>query len=295
MSRFSTPVWHPLYKWGHKDLWIMRKTGLRIADDVALFKLVRGGTETNNPKTGTEISHLVIHLGKLKQSRWGRQSRREGAIYGPDKMYSEYWLAFLHDLVMPQDIRVAQTEFWSALWTPWFFSDRVMERMRTDVAEHMDLFRKEWSEAVNKKEQHLFEIWQRIVRLPFVSSKRNLLSIDALFSIEFRFSKELWILVKYCPHKDTWFVHPGVKQCDHRAFIGNTLAEAWGKLLKESPLVYQDSQYDDWVESLPRGEELVNIRIYEALNAGNPVIWPGSQFVEWMNNTEDPSNALEIP
>jgi len=70
------------------------------------------------------------------------------------------------------------------------------------------------------------------------------------------------------------------------------MAEAWESFLEwladspeeEGAQVIPDSQYDDWVNDLEQGEELVDIAVYEALSAGNPVIWPGPRFVEWMDS-----------
>jgi len=319
---YSSSNWYPLYKWEDEDLWVVRETGPDIADDIALFQLVRGGTEANNPRLGTEVSTLNIVLDNIKKIGWKKPGT---ALHGPNKLYSEYWLAFLHDLVLPREIRVDRIAFWSIPFVvPHFIDDLIMERMKTLVPGPLLTLQELWKEFVRdwkefdkvrnmalkaekiilkteedlgKRQLALAEMRHQIMTLPFASPVRHQVYFPQRATweapIQVRMNDSLSVSIMYVIDGDYWSVNRLNRKFAPR-ITGDTMAEAWESFLEwladspeeEGAGVVLDSQYDDWVDSLEQGEELVDITVYEALNAGNPVIWPEPQFVEWMDSKE---------
>ena len=169
-------------------------------------------------------------------------------------------------------------------------------KMRSQAIENGEIIPEMGDELIDIR-HNIAERQHEIINLSFALPVRHQVYPGVRWNLEdpekIRINKDLDVHAIYLFNVDRWSFW---RSESDPHIEGDTMAEAWESFLEwladspeeEGAGVVLDSQYDDWVDGLEQGEELVDIAIYEALNAGNPVIWSGSKFVEWMKSKEGP-------
>lgn len=283
----------PLYVFPHEELVIARKIS-SSGQGGPHFVLLRDLDK--NLITADPVSYIMRQGGG-------------GAWVGPSRLYSEYWLPFLSDMILPENVRFDQSNKWISFRTPHVVDHQILERMKTIVPAHMEKFRSSWEamlehedpdEAdtwkgakVRKLRESLADMMDNIVRAPFASPIEGRHKVAVVYDLETSGPQEfqyivsidriLQLEIRYYTGSGWWeiFRVKGSKLAEEE-----TLSEAWESMMEDlndqGVFIIENTEYDSWLNGLEQGEELVDLSIYEALSASNPLVLPDDQFVQWM-------------